>query len=54
MFYIITYDDGATVYLECVSYGEAMDYADELLRCHEGCSYTIEEYNSREDYLNNI
>lgn len=54
MFYIITFEDGAMINIEGVNYSEAVDYADDLLRCHQGCSYTIEEYNSREDYYNNI
>lgn len=52
-FYVITFEDGKTAYAEEATFGETLSYAEREKDKH-GHEYTIEEYDSYNDYLNNI
>lgn len=54
MFYVITFSNGDTKYLEAANYLEANDYADYYAEGIHDWDYTIEEYYSEEQYLENI
>lgn len=52
-FYVISFEDGTTKWAEDADYNETLHHA-EYCKNYEGCGeYTIEEYDSYEDYLNN-
>lgn len=51
MFYVISYENGATRYLDCTNYNDVLDYAESHSGGHE---YTVEEYDSQEDWENNL
>jgi hypothetical protein len=50
-FFIIDYDNGKVIFGDFDSYNEALNFAE---RHSEGCSFTISEYDSVEDYFNNL
>ena len=50
-FYIITYENGAMRHGEFRSYADCLNYAES---CNGGWDFTIEEFESEEDYLANI
>ena len=50
-FYIISYENGATRYGEFNRYIDALNYAESHNGGHD---FIIEEYDSEEDYYNNI
>lgn len=52
-FYVITYADGRTEWAEDATYGATMSHAEDQKEKHGG-EYTIEEYESYKDYMNNI
>lgn len=54
MFYVITFSNGDTKYLEATDYFEANDWADYYAECIHNWDYTIEKYYSEEQYLENI
>lgn len=49
-FYVISYETGTTLYGEFASYFDAIDYALQESRC----GFTIEEYDSKDDYFDLI
>lgn len=49
-FYVISYETGTTLYGEFPSYFDAVDYALQQSRC----GFTIEEYDSENDYFDLI
>lgn len=51
MFYVIRYENGAERYGTFYRYADAVNYAESR---SGGWNYTIEEYDSEDDYLNNI
>lgn len=51
MFYVICYENGETRYGNFNSYSAALNYAESR---SGGYDFTIEEYDSEEDYLNNL
>lgn len=52
-FFVITYADGRTDWAEGATYGATMSHAEDQKEKHGG-EYTIEEYDSYKDYMNNI
>lgn len=50
-FYVIDYENGKTIYGEFYNYADVLSYAES---CSRGYDYTISEYNSEEDYFNNL
>lgn len=50
-FYIISYENGAERYGEFSSYSAAVNYAESF---NGGYNFTIEEYDSEDEYLLNI
>lgn len=50
-YYIITYENGSFRHGEFESYSDAINYAESN---NSGYDYTIDEYDSEEDYLINI
>lgn len=50
-YYIITYENGAFRHGEFESYSDAINYAESN---NSGYDYTIEEYDSEDDYLIDI
>lgn len=51
MFYIISYENGETRYGEFNRYSDRLNYAESHNGGHD---FTIEEYDSEEEYYNNI
>ncbi len=51
MFYVIDFEDGRTHYSNFDNYYEALKYADDNT---DGEDYLISEYDSEEDYYNNL
>lgn len=51
MFYVINYENGATRYGEFNSYADCLNYAESN---NGGYEYTIEEYESEEEYFDNL
>lgn len=51
MFYVINYENGEMRHGEFYSYGEALNYAESHNGGHD---FTIEEYDSEEEYLKNL
>lgn len=52
-FYVISFEDGTTNWAENATYGETLSFAEREAWRHGG-EFTIEEYDSYEDYMNNI
>lgn len=50
-FYVIDYENGATRYGEFNDYNEALNYAESS---NGGYEFTIEEYDSQEDWENSF
>lgn len=50
-YYIITYENGEYRHGEFNSYSEALNYAESR---NNGYEFTIEEYESEEDYENSL
>ena len=48
-FFVITYENGETRYGEFVDYTSALNYAESR---NSGYNFTIEEYESEEEYFN--
>lgn len=53
MFYVITFSNGGTKYLEATNWLEADDWANYYADCIHDWDYTVEEYDSEEQYLEN-
>lgn len=51
MFYVITYENGATRYGNFNDYGDALDYAENNNGGHD---FTIDEYDDEESYFENL
>ena len=51
-FFVLTFDDGAEKYGEFYTYSDAANYAESLSEIYG--DYTISEYDSEEDYFNNL
>lgn len=51
MFYVIDYENGATLTGEFKSYCDCLALAESFAPC--GCEFTISEYDSEEDYDSN-
>lgn len=53
-FFVIEFECGtfSTGYFK--SYNDALKYAEYLSELEDDCSFTISEYDSEEDYYNNI
>ena len=52
-FYVITFEDGTTEWAEEATYSETLSFA-EREAGKRGGEFTIEEYDSYNDYINNI
>lgn len=52
-FYVITFEDGTTEWAEEATYSETLSFAEREATKHGG-EFTIEEYDSYKDYMNNI
>lgn len=50
-FYVICYENGETRYIKLTDYMSALKYAESR---NGGYYFTIEEYDSEEDYFNNL
>ena len=51
-FYVLTFDEGSEKYGEFYRYSDAVNYAESLAEIYG--DYTISEYDSEEDYFNNL
>ena len=51
MLYVITFESGATWYYSGNSYDDALRYAESN---NGGYGFTIEEYESEDDYFDNL
>ena len=50
-FYVVNYEDDKTRYANFNSYIDCLNYAKSRFGCYD---FTIEEYDSEEDYFNNL
>ena len=50
MYYVISYENGETRYGEFADYMSALNYAESR---NSGYDFTIEEYDSEDDYFSN-
>lgn len=50
-FYVIDYENGATRYCNAATYEDMLNYIDSN---SDGQSFTVSEYDSEEDYFNNL